>query len=95
MAEASCDLRKEGKPYPRTCAVCRLGPCKDAPPKPTVTDLEKELRSIARWMQAVPDHKLMGGMVLSWGEASKRVEEAADYIRQQSEGKTSRPEPAR
>ncbi len=27
MSERSCDLRDAGKPYPRTCAVCGLGPC--------------------------------------------------------------------
>lgn len=25
--EAQCELKAAGKPYPRTCPVCRLGPC--------------------------------------------------------------------
>jgi len=28
MIECSESLRLEGKPYPRTCAVCGLGPCR-------------------------------------------------------------------
>lgn len=34
MAEKSCDLRREGKAYPRTCQVCGLGPCISPDPKP-------------------------------------------------------------
>ena len=25
--EAQCELKAAGKPYPRTCPVCKLGPC--------------------------------------------------------------------
>lgn len=32
MSEASCILRQQGRPYPRTCAVCGLGPCGHAKP---------------------------------------------------------------
>ena len=28
MAECQKDLMQQGKPYPRTCAKCGLGPCK-------------------------------------------------------------------
>jgi len=30
---ASCTLKAEGKPYPRTCAVCGFGPCQNAAPR--------------------------------------------------------------
>lgn len=29
MNDCQQALRKEGKPYPRTCAKCGLGPCRD------------------------------------------------------------------
>lgn len=25
--EAQCELKAAGKPYPRTCPVCKMGPC--------------------------------------------------------------------
>jgi hypothetical protein len=28
---ASCELKEQGKPYPRTCPECGLGPCKRKP----------------------------------------------------------------
>lgn len=31
MTECQQDLRAEGKPYPRTCQLCGLGPCKKHP----------------------------------------------------------------
>lgn len=34
MAEKSCDLRRAGHAYPRTCEVCRLGPCQSPDPIP-------------------------------------------------------------
>ena len=27
MTQATCELKAAGKPYPRTCPVCKLGPC--------------------------------------------------------------------
>ena len=27
MMEAQCELKAKGLPYPRTCPVCKLGPC--------------------------------------------------------------------
>lgn len=42
--------------------------------------LQKELRAIANWMEVLPDHKVIGGMVLSWGEASKALVEAATVL---------------
>ena len=35
MSECQQDLRKAGKPYPRTCAVCGLGQCQKYPKEPS------------------------------------------------------------
>ena len=31
MVKAQCELMAEGKPYPRSCPVCGLGPCQRSP----------------------------------------------------------------
>ena len=56
--------------------------------KPETTDpigmaiLIADLKSIAKWMDAIPDHKLPGGLVLSWASAGQRVAEAARVIQE-------------
>lgn len=50
MSNCSEELRKEGKAYPRTCASCGFGPCRnklkaDPPPRTAETLADKILRA--------------------------------------------------
>lgn len=40
MNRCNKDLMTEGEPYPRTCALCGLGPCKNAKPGPSRQELD-------------------------------------------------------
>lgn len=45
--EAQCELKAAGKPYPRTCPVCKLGPCqrfKQVPVNGEAPEIDAETR---------------------------------------------------
>lgn len=52
MAEKSCDLRRSGHAYPRTCAVCGLGPCQSPDPIPPTQrqELVNEVMRAAKFL---------------------------------------------
>lgn len=49
MSGCSEELARQGKAYPRTCAVCGLGPCREAPPSPHIpgdATIEEEIANV-------------------------------------------------
>lgn len=47
MTTCSHELRDAGQAYPRTCAVCGLGPCRNGPPPPRYKDADDLAEQIA------------------------------------------------
>ena len=52
MSDCQQELRAAGKPYPRTCQLCGLGPCKERPIAKSPSELDRLRAEAARLQEA-------------------------------------------
>jgi hypothetical protein len=55
MAECNQVLKEQNKPYPRTCAQCRLGPCRERPSAAEAIAEIERLTETLRLIAVQPD----------------------------------------
>lgn len=68
MPECSEELREQNLAYPRTCGICKLGPCHKRP-------LPADMRPIELWVEN--DAELAKAIKNHIAELNKMVDEAA------------------
>lgn len=76
------ELRENNKPYPRTCADCKLGPCHKLGSKPVQT-LQEAQAEIARLHDELAELKTLLGMCdhslhKAWSDAIDAAAQEAD-----------------
>jgi hypothetical protein len=73
------DLMALGKPYPRTCQDCGLGPCKNIVATPVALQLAKDLDRVGAHLSAAELRRLyaVNGQLL---DACKTIVEAFDAL---------------
>lgn len=85
MSECQQILRAQGKPYPRTCRVCQLGPCvhghMTAPSDPRDAELAA-LKAEITGLRAERDAALAEGAVIGRMNAMKDAEAQIGRLRE-------------